>query len=115
MPHTHEDDERIRSGGQFVPGDPGFTPVRSLVPGDNSKGGSNLAMRDGNTGVGRDGRRRSHSGHDFKRNSVPGQNPSFFTAPSQHKRIAAFQSNDDLTFTSLLQEQLVDGVLFKNM
>ena len=96
IPHSHKDNERVRSSGQFVPGDPGFALVRGLVPGDDSKRRSHPAMREGNARVGRNGRGRSHSWHHFKRNSVPSQNAGFLTAPSQHKRVAPFQSDDDL-------------------
>ena len=82
-----------------------------FVAGDEGEAGIEIAVGDGDSGVGRRGDGGGDAGDDFKGNMRRRQGETFFSAAAEDEWIAALQADNAFAELGLLDEQGVDFVL----
>jgi hypothetical protein len=81
------------------------------MPGNQGQSGSKIPMGYGNTGIGWYCNSRGHPRYHFKLNAMLSQKQCLFPAPTENKRIAAFEPYHHFAFPGLIYQQLVDSFL----
>ena len=64
--HTHQENQGIHSGSQALPVDGGSSLGGVLMAGNDSKGGSHMAMGNGDAGIFSNGNSTGHARNKFK-------------------------------------------------
>jgi hypothetical protein len=81
------------------------------VPRNEGDGGSVLAVRDRDAGVGRGGDPRSDPRHDLERHAGGGESLGFLAAAPEDHRVAALQPHDAAPGPRALDHQPLDLLL----
>ena len=104
---AHQKNQRVNGGRQLIPSNVGALVV-CLVTGDHRKTRRNAAMRDGNAGASGDGDCRRNSRNNLERDIFFDERQCLLATATEHKRIAALQTDDDLIVDGAIDQQLID-------
>ena len=101
--------------GERRPVDAGRLLGRVLMAGDKGDGRGELAVAQGDAGIGRSGDGRRDARHDLERDAGLRQDFGLLPAAAEDEGVTALEARDDLVFPGLGDDQGVDLVLGKGV
>ena len=84
-----------------------------FVSGDECDGGCDITVGDGDAGVCCSGHGSGDAGDDFNMDIVLVEDDGFFRASAEDIGVSAFEPDDDMAFSGLVDEELVGLILGK--
>ena len=91
--HAHQEHQSVNSSSQSLPVDGRSSLGRVLMAGDNSKGGSHMAMGNGNTGIFGNSDSAGHAGYKFKGLACFQKLYCFLATAAKNEGVAALQTS----------------------